>query len=222
MLEASRLKDGSIDLASLVKPSAKAPAKAPAKMEKPWDITVKSVSIDSWAFNFKDQVPAEPVNVSIRKIKFTGENLSTVKNAKGSQSLSLAINKKGTLSEKGTVSINPLTANLRVSAKGVEITPFQPYFTDKVRIVVADGSISAGGSVSVAQNAGKFRAAYKGDVSLNSLKTFDKENAGRGPQLGLALYQRHRCRLQPRLCEDKRGSAYGLRLEACHKPGRLP
>jgi hypothetical protein len=75
-LEASRLKDGSIDLASLVKPSAKTPtAKVPAKPGKPWDITVRSVNIDSWAFNFKDQVPVEPVNVSIRKIKFTGENL---------------------------------------------------------------------------------------------------------------------------------------------------
>lgn len=176
-LDASRLKDGSIDLASLVNLSAKKSAKAPAKPGKPWDITVKSVTVDSWAFNFIDQVPAEPVSVSVRKLRFTGENLSTIKNSKGMQSLFLAINRNGSIAEKGTISINPLAANLKVTAKGVEIAPFQPYFTDKVRIIIADGDISAGGSISVSQNAGKFRAAYKGDVSLNSLKTFYKENA---------------------------------------------
>ena len=44
--------------------------------------------------------------------------------------------------------MEPLSANLKMGLKGIEIAPFQPYFTDKVKMTVTGGAISTNGNLS--------------------------------------------------------------------------
>jgi flagellar motor protein MotB len=88
------------------------------------------------------------------------------------------LNKKGTLSTTGTVGIDPVTADLKMDLKGIEIGPFQSYFTDKVKITITDGVFSTTGDLSLGISDNKeFKTTYRGEASLSNFSSIDKQNA---------------------------------------------
>ena len=110
-----------------------------------------------------------------QNLRLKGENISTAKNSKGKIGLSLLLNKKGTVSVTGTVGIEPLSANLTLGLKGIEVAPFQPYFTHKVRMTVTGGAISTNGTLSLTSaKKEQMRATYKGKATVANFSSIDK------------------------------------------------
>ncbi|MBI5343309.1 MAG: DUF748 domain-containing protein [Deltaproteobacteria bacterium] len=177
--------DGSVNLESLAPPPApsergKAAAPAPAKSGSPpeWLVTIAKAVVERYSVKVEDRTTSPPVVLSAEPIVFSADNLSTRKGAAGKASLRVALNREGTLAAAGTVGLNPFSANLHVDARGIGIIPFQPYFTEKVRIVVTGGSVSAKGTLALGTASDKaLTAAYKGEVSLTDLATVDKAAA---------------------------------------------
>ncbi len=87
--------------------------------------------------------------------------MSTAKNSTGQASLSLVLNKKGSISVSGPVGIDPLSANLKVALKDIDLLPYQPYFADQVRIVLTDGHLSTTGNLQLKDETGK---AFKSSI----------------------------------------------------------
>ncbi len=163
---------------------AEQPAAAPPQPKqkpaaaKPWTLTAKKISIDRYALKAEDQVPSEPVSILLDQINFKGENISTQKNTKGKLSLSLQIERKGSVTVNGSVGIEPASTQLKVVTKNIPIMPAVPYFADKVKIIVFDGSISSEGTLSAvySKETGP-KASYKGAASLNHFASVDKVDA---------------------------------------------
>ncbi len=182
MISVKRFKDGTLNVDGLTPPAPPRAEKAPAgkkgQIDKPWQVTVKNMAVEGYGVTVEDMVPSLPVTTTVDQIRVTGTNISTAKNKKGNASLSLFLNKKGSLTTKGTLSIDPLSANLKVSAKSMDIVPFQPYFTDRVKIILTGGLISANGdlALSYAKDTGP-AIAYTGDASLTNFLSLDKTNA---------------------------------------------
>ena len=107
--------------------------------EKPWLVKVGKVSLDQYRVGVKDLTPEEPVTVEAEAIQLQADNLSTAKNSTGQASLSLVLNKNGNISLSGPVGIDPLSADLKVNLKDLDLLPYQPYFTDQVRITLTEG-----------------------------------------------------------------------------------
>ena len=182
VISIKRFKDGMLNVEGLT-PTAPPREEKPLKgkkgqVDKPWQITVKNIAVEGYGVTVEDMMPSQPVTTTVDQIRVAGANISTAKNKKGNASLSLFLNKKGSLTTKGTLSINPLSANMKVSAKGMDIVPFQPYFTDKVKIILTEGLMSANGNLalSYAKDAGP-TIAYSGEASLTNLVSLDKANA---------------------------------------------
>jgi uncharacterized protein involved in outer membrane biogenesis len=179
-----RFDNGDINLLRMTPPSpAKESSnetmtpKKPKESEKPWVISLKQMSVDHYTIRVEDQTPHEPVTLVAQDLKLKGENLSTAKNHKGKLSLSLLLNEKGAISTAGTISIDPLTADLKTELKGIEIAPLQSYFTDKVKITVTGGAISTSGNLLINTTDKKeFKATYKGEASLTNFSSIDKLN----------------------------------------------
>jgi hypothetical protein len=146
--------------------------------EKPWLVSLKQVSVDNYTIRVEDQTPSEPVTIAAGNLKLRGENISTAKNSKGKLSLSLLLDKKGTISTTGMIGIDPLTADLKMDLKGIEIGPLQSYFTDKIKITVTEGAISTAGNFSLGTTDKKeLKATYRGEASLSNFSSIDKLNA---------------------------------------------
>ncbi|MGB0126304.1 MAG: DUF748 domain-containing protein, partial [Rhodocyclaceae bacterium] len=105
-------------------------------------------------------------------------NFSTQKGQQAKFALGAKINKRGSVKLSGTVGLDPLQAAVGVDAKTIEITPFQPYFADKVNVAVMRGTLSAKGNLKVDLPAGKpIKLSYRGDATVGDLHTVDKVNS---------------------------------------------
>ncbi len=182
LISIKRFKDGKLNVEGLT-PPAPVKEEKPLKgkkvqAEKPWLVLVKAFSLEGYAVKVADLVPRQPVAMAVDNIKITGKDITTAKKGRGRVSLSLLLNKKGSLSTSGTLGLTPPSANLKLNVKGMDIVPFQPYFTDKVKIVLTGGAISANGnlSLSYAKDAGP-KVVYTGEASLTRFSSLDKANA---------------------------------------------
>ncbi len=157
------------------KSSIQAPAAQKTKPEKSWVVDVRKAGVENYSVRIEDRTPADKVLISADRIRVTASDLSTVKGRKGKASVSLTLNKKGAISLGGKVGIVPLTADLSVNAKGIDIGPFVPYFQDRVKIAISSGAIGARGNATVAQGGKEgIVAGYKGEVSVTNFHSLDK------------------------------------------------
>ncbi len=180
MVIVNRRKDGTLNVGSLMAGSPKGHVKKErgdkGGKETPWLVTLRNISADDFTVRMKDLVPPSPVAYAVSRISLKGENISTAKGSKGGLSFSCRPGRRGSLKVKGTVGIEPAFARLRLDVKGVEIIPFQPYFADRVRLLVTDGAVSTGGDLSLRYSRGGLTASYRGAASLSRFASLDKTN----------------------------------------------
>ena len=181
-----RLANGDMNVLKLVAPSSvpdetaskeQSPVDKGKPSEKPWLVSLKNMSVDNYTIRVEDQTTTEPVTITAKNMKIKGENISTAKNSKGRLTLSLLLNEKGSISTTGTIGIEPMTADFKTELKGIEIGPFQSYFTDKVKITVTGGAISTAGNLSFTSTEKKeIKTTYKGEAAVNNFSSIDKLN----------------------------------------------
>jgi uncharacterized protein involved in outer membrane biogenesis len=159
-------------------PATAAPAATQAAPAAPWVAAVGSLTLGEYRIDVTDRVPAEPVSMVIDGIGLQVKDFTTKPKTQSKVDLALRINQTGTLQVGGTVGLSPLAAALDVSLKTLDIRPLQPYFTDKVKIAVSEGSVSAAGSLALTEREGAgLGATYKGEISVNRFASIDKANA---------------------------------------------
>lgn len=127
---------------------------------------------------FQDYSLKDPAKLNVEQLEFKGENISLAKDSKGKFSTSLVLNKKGTVNMEGDFGIDPLTIQAKTTTKNIDIRPFEPYFTDTVKIAIVRGSAHANGDLSVI---GKEKEGpgirFLGTASITRFAFVDKENA---------------------------------------------
>ncbi len=125
-----------------------------------------------------DDTPAKPASIVAEEISLRADHLTTATGRQGTTTLSFRLNKGGTASVEGPVGLTPLSARLAVRLKAIDLRPFQPYFTDRVKIHVTRGTVSTKGDLSISdQDKSGLRAVYKGEVSLSQFGSVDKVHA---------------------------------------------
>jgi hypothetical protein len=150
--------------------AAPQPAQKSAMKARIDDITIEKAKV-----TFLDSLPTEPSDIRVDPLNLKVMNLSMEKGSSGNVNLSLTINKKGEISIKGPLGIDPLHADLSIDVKNLTIRTFQSYFTEKIKINVTRGAISAAGSVSLSLDGkGEPRVKYTGKISVSNLASIDK------------------------------------------------
>ena len=177
---------GEINLLNLVARSAQKKPEAPKKQATPAEkktalkVRIDEFAIESASLAFLDKSPADPVQILVTPLDLKFVNLSTEKGSTGQLDLSLVLNQQGKIKIKGPVGLEPMHADLEINANEIGVKPFQPYFTDKIRINVARGDLSTSGRLTLdLKTEGKPGIRYTGKVALARLATFDKATSSR-------------------------------------------
>ncbi len=135
-----------------------------------FELTDGKVFFQDFSFN-------KPARVIVEQMELKGENISPAKDSKGKFFTSLVLNKKGMINIGGTFGINPLTVEAKTIIKNIDIRPFEPYFTDKMKISVVSGSINANGDLSITgKNKEDPLIRFRGTASINRFASVNKEN----------------------------------------------
>lgn len=133
---------------------------------------------DEEKINSEGQKPGEQVTLKAEDVSLRLANFSTKEGQRGDVSLSFSLNPKGRVATRGSIGLYPLFAQLAVDVKNVDIRPVQPYFTDRVKIIVTNGSVSSSGNLSMTDQKGiGLQVTYKGDTSLSQFSSIDKAHA---------------------------------------------
>jgi hypothetical protein len=176
--------DGALNVMALVpSPAPAEPGAQPApetvkpEVEKEgpaFAVDIDSIGVNRARFAFADlagkspfRISLEPVNISLKGFSNSAGKPSTLKfdykNPSG----------EGILVD-GTVSVNPVDAELAVKAEALDIRPVQPYLDDMLKVTLTSGRASASGNVSAAAGDGGLRLSYRGGAALTGFSTIDK------------------------------------------------
>ena len=172
-----RQKDGLVLLKELFRPreaQKEKTAEEKTDSSSPWIAALRKGTIDQFRIVLLDYIPAEPTTVVIDNLGLTVENISTAENTKGKLALDLRIDKKGIFSLRGGVEIEPLSASLDVALEKLPVKTLQPYFADRVNMVIGDGAISVDGQLTVSQDKKKgMSTLFRGKGTIEKFVSFD-------------------------------------------------
>ncbi len=179
LVAVERRKNGTLNLGGLLARPPKGHAvperRDRAVTPRAWLITLKKVSVRDLGVKVADMTPPSPVTYSVSRITLDGKNISTARGSRSSVSLRCRLGRSGRLNLRGKAGINPVTLRARLALKGLDIIPFQPYFANRVKILVTGGTISTSGDIRLRYAGGKVAASYKGAASLLHFASLDKE-----------------------------------------------
>jgi hypothetical protein len=180
----TRSRDGVLNFASIM---SGAPKKAPAgrarAVKKADDdgalsVLLKSLAISAYKVKITDSVPADTFSFNVDDISVKATDISTVRDSKGDLDISLMLEKRGSLSLKGKLSLNPISAELAVNVKALPLKPLNSYVSEKVRAMLADGALHVEGNVVASMPEGSDpSAAFRGRIRINRFALLDKANS---------------------------------------------
>ncbi len=180
VVNAQRLKDGSIDLATLAGPHQveqkrtaihavkKAEAEGPA-----WHYKIGELNLKDATANFTDNTTPNPVKLSVTPLQLKVQQISDDLSKPLPVDLQATLNKKGTLGVKGDVTATPLKVAVKVNANRLDAAAFEPYFGSKLNALIASALLNANGDLALSQ-AKALKATYRGDVALVDVRMIDK------------------------------------------------
>ncbi|MFC1843651.1 DUF748 domain-containing protein [Thermodesulfobacteriota bacterium] len=172
-----RQKDGLVILKELLKPREvreKEPDNAEADTSAPWTVTLQKGAVSQFSIVLQDNTPAEPITLLFDKLRLIAENISTIKNNKGKVELGFRLDKKAAVSIKGPVTIEPLSTSLKLDVADLQVKTLQPYFNDKVNLVVGDGAVSLDAQLSISQDSKKkISTLFRGKAGITDFSSFD-------------------------------------------------
>lgn len=182
-----RNRDGSLSVDGLVPPApsagagAASPPRAPAAPAgRPWQFALDRFSLAQGSVQLDDEVPSQPVQTRLDPISLDVERLVIGKPGKAGVKLALVLNGSGRLGVEGSFTPQPLAADLKVDATGLDVVPFQPYFAERIDITLNSALLAAQGRLGVAPPAAPGSPApvtWQGNATVSRLATVDKVNA---------------------------------------------
>ena len=172
-----RQKDGLVILKELFRqqpPKEKNPDTAESETSKPWTVTLQNGDISQFSIILQDHTPVEPTTLLFDKLHLTAENISTIEKDKGTVDLGFRLDKKAAVSIKGPVTIEPLSTSLKLDVANLQVKTLQPYFSDKINLVISDGAVSLNGQLNVSQGGNEeISTLFRGKAGITDFSSFD-------------------------------------------------
>ena len=153
----------------------------------PWKITLEKYRGEDLNVRFEDRAVSPAATQVISELKVDLDNVSTEPGHKTTLATRFKINGKGKVAVAGTVDLTPLTADLKLDLKGVELLPLQAYFAEQLNVEVTRGQLTVAGDLQVRQRAAGtatsasggpgLAGAFSGTATIGDFAAIDKVNA---------------------------------------------
>lgn len=175
VLAVVREKDGNADLMELVPKPKPKPDAPPPPPSDPWDVTLRKIDLRGWTVKVDDRGWDHPARYALTKADLLLENLSTARGSKGALAAKFGVDGKGVAAARGPVGFRPMFADLKVDVKNVDLVPLEAYVLPNLRLYLAKGLVSAGGTLALREDAaGKASVVYTGNALVANVLAVDE------------------------------------------------
>lgn len=139
-----------------------------------WSIVIRKLLLERVTADIEDRVPEPAVKLRASVANLSADDLSNERNAKGTIDATAKIGTGGRLHMRGALATNPVAADLRIDANGIDLVPLRPYFEAQTNVIVTSGAVSAKGRMIYASTGSDSRASYAGDVTVSNFGSLDR------------------------------------------------
>ncbi len=139
--------------------------------------TVKKISLQGCSFEGEQLTAEEESNLTLDGITLDARDVSTRAAAKSQIDFSCRVNKAGTVAAKGDCCLTPLSANLNLDVKEIEMAEFQPFLAGVMNATLAGGSLSTAGTLKLSQEQEAMATSFTGDSAISDFALKEKNTA---------------------------------------------
>ena len=177
-LDLQRLRDGRLDLASLIAARPPAPARprtaAPLPPAPAWRWGIAHLGIENGELAFTDLTSTPVGRITVHADHYAVDGLSADLHRPLALTLSGTLG-GGSYRVAGQLRPQPLLATLQLSARGIDIAPLQSLITVPLNVRIGSALLSLDGHLSyLDRGAAPARIDYRGDATLGRLRVQDK------------------------------------------------
>ena len=203
--------DGAVNLMQLVTPNtpgaapqvapppaAKPPAPAPSAPQKNWALQVASLEVKGAAVDFEDRMQAPVKRFAIAPVNLHVDNASLDLTKPLPLKLDAIINGHALFQLAGTLTPDPLVADLQVSLDKASMKFLQPYVLPVADLTIHDGWLSFGGKLQL-RPAGKRgpQLSFNGEATIDNFKSTDNTLNQDFVNFGRLQFQKMRFTVEP-------------------------
>lgn len=164
----------------------KAEKTAAADATAPWNWSLGKATLRNATVNYKDQTTSPQTAISVSKLQVSAEKFSSAKDNRGDLLLSANV-AGGSLSVKGKAGANPVAANLALTTKNLQLSPFSPLARMFAGYGAKSGTLNVAGDLALAMQKDTPVVEWKGDASLTKFDLVDAGNKSLATLNGLRL-----------------------------------
>jgi len=174
-------KEGVMNLRHVLAPAPGAPQANPPASPSPstrqpasWTVALKEINLDDYGLSMEDRRPSSPVHLDVAGLQLRVKNVTYPPTGVVDFGASMQVNTTGHLSTSGTVTVEPMTADMDIDVAQLPLTPLQPYVAQAAHLEIKKGSVNLKGHLRYAA-AEKQSIRFHGDASVSQLATVDTE-----------------------------------------------
>lgn len=138
-------REGKLNLLGLVPPSDEAAAPVETAVGEPkrmMPLEIGLLEIDNGIVEFRDESKAKPISMDIVPIQITLRNFSTTQGSDNAYAFTAEIGKGEALAWEGTVSLEPVESDGKVSLSGVKLKTLYQAVQDRVQFDMQQGELA--------------------------------------------------------------------------------
>src|SRR5512147_1768646 len=138
-------REGKLNLLGLVPPSEEAAAPAETATGEPkrmMPLEIGLLEINNGIVEFRDESKAKPISMDIVPIHITLRNFSTTQGSDNAYAFTAEIGKGEALAWEGTVSLEPLESDGKVSLSGVKLKTLYQAVQDRFQFDMQQGALT--------------------------------------------------------------------------------
>ncbi|MCJ2373667.1 DUF748 domain-containing protein [Pseudomonas sp. RGM 3321] len=151
--------------------AAKANAQ-PVAQNKPWQVLLRDVQLRNYMVHLADRAPQEPVALDVGPLNLDIQNFDSLNKAPFTLKLDTGLGKQGNLTAAGNVNLNPVSAQLNVTSRDIDLRIAQAYISPFIRLELRSGMLGSDLAVNL-KSTEPLAFSVTGKAQVNQLHTLD-------------------------------------------------
>ena len=153
-------------------PAAADSPKAPVTASKPWQVLLKDVQLRDYQVHLADRKAQPAVTLDLNPLNLDLQNFDSLNGSPFTLKLDTGVGKQGRITADGQVNLAPVSAQLKVQTKDIDLRVAQSYINPFIRLELRSGMLGSDLAVNL-KSTEPLALSVTGRAQIDQLHTLD-------------------------------------------------
>ncbi|MGE1154313.1 DUF748 domain-containing protein [Pseudomonas kitaguniensis] len=152
--------------------TADSPKAAPAAPSKPWQVLLKDVQLRNYQVHLADRQANPAVALELGPLNVDVQNFDSLNQSPFNLKVDTGLGKQGKIQATGAVTLNPVSAKLKVTTQDIDLRVAQAYISPFIRLELRSGMLGSNLDVNL-KSTDPLALQVTGNAQVDQLHTLD-------------------------------------------------